>query len=57
VANNTFQLTTPIEFMLSASPIIYTQDGVKYLTKQTKIDIFFVFMREHGLSTQGFGTE
>lgn len=36
---------------------IYTHDGKKYLTKQPKIDIFFQFMKDNNLSTQGFGTE
>jgi len=36
---------------------IYMHDGKKYLTKQPKMDIFFQFMKDNNLSTQGFGTE
>jgi hypothetical protein len=36
---------------------IYTNDGNKYLTKQPSIDVFFQFMKEENLNTEGFGTE
>ncbi len=36
---------------------IYTDNEKKYLTKPPRMDIFFQFMKEENLITEGFGTE
>ena len=36
---------------------IYTDNEKKYLTKPPRMDIFFQFMKEENLGTEGFGTE